>query len=100
MSDLTTNENCKRCYQGVQLKHFERANVQEKHLSSVANICTNVKERLNYIKNLAIFKNIESILDTSTCPDNRDCSVLGTDAIKNVCEHFKELLVMNDFNIT
>lgn len=29
ISDLTISENCKKCYQGVQLKHFTRANIQE-----------------------------------------------------------------------
>ena len=29
ISDLTIRENCKKCYQGVQLKHFTRANIQE-----------------------------------------------------------------------
>ena len=32
MSDLTTDENGKKCYQGVQLKHFKRAtyNIRKK----------------------------------------------------------------------
>ena len=29
ISDLTISENCKKCYQRVQLKHFTRANIQE-----------------------------------------------------------------------
>ena len=51
----------KKSYQGIQLKDFKRAIVQEQYLSSVAQICTNVEERFNDIKKSAIFENIESI---------------------------------------
>ena len=58
VSNLKSNENGKKYYQGFQLKHFNRAthSVQEQYLSSVANICTNVEERFSDIKKSAIFK--------------------------------------------
>ena len=47
MSNLKSDENGKTYYQGFPLKHFKRAthSVQERYLSSVVNICTNVKEK-------------------------------------------------------
>ena len=56
MPDLTTNENGEKCNQGVHWIYFKRAtyNVREQYLFSVANICTNIEERLSDFKNLAI----------------------------------------------
>ena len=68
MSDLTTDENGKKCYQRVQLKHFKRAmhDVREQYLCSVTNVCKNVEEKFSDIKKPTIFENIKSILDTFT----------------------------------
>ena len=68
MSDLTTDEKGKKCYQRVQLKHFKRAmhDVREQYLCSVTNVCKNVEEKFSDIKKPTIFENIKSILDTFT----------------------------------
>ena len=61
-----------------------------------------VLQRFSDIRKLAIFENIESILDTFTWPVNGDCSafILFNDAIENIIKHFKEILVKNDCDIT
>ena len=102
ISNFKSDENGKKCYQGLQLNHFKRATGSgwEQYLSSVANIGTNIEERFSDIKKSAIFENIESILDTFIWPFNRDCGVFDNDVIKKICELFKELLVKNGCNIT
>ena len=98
MSDLITNENGKKCYHGVQLKHFKRAmrNVPEQYLSSVTNICTNVEQRFSDVKKPAIFENMQPILDTFTGVLTEITVFLGMMPSKN-SEHFKEFLLKNSY---
>ena len=78
--------------------------VLEQCLSSVENICTNVKERFSDIRKSASFKNIQSILSTFIWPVNRGRSVFSNDVIKKIyrgiLKHFKGLLVKNGCDIT
>ena len=55
LSDLTTNENFKKGYHRVQLKHFKRAmgNVREQYLFSVTNVWENVEEIIEILIEIA-----------------------------------------------
>ena len=62
-------------------------NIPEQYLSSIANICANIEKGFSDIKKF-------------TWPVKLTSPVFGNDAIRKICEHFKELCVKNGCNMT
>ena len=101
LGDVEVDQDGKHLYQNVKLKKYNRTKngVKQHYKETVANICTSVEERFQGILHSPIFKNIETILDTSSWPMNEDSGSFGTKAINDVQEHFKNLLIKNGCDV-